>query len=747
MKKLIALLLAAVLCVGLFAGCAQEKNEDLTKAKEYLYSLYVDAALETATDLEYPARVKGGNTFFDVEWTVEITAGSGEIKVTPSTANEGFVVVDVPEETPEDITYKLTATIKSADGKQTETLTYEHKIPKFTLTSFAEYAAAESGTLIVAQGVVTAILSKSNGDSSDSLYFQNDEGGFYAYNLSSDPVADGIEVGMTVRVTGQKDLYNGTYEIVSGTAQIIDSNKTPATPADFTEIYKNAADLKDASLTTQQSFLVTIKGVEITKQEDKYLKFKLGDKETYIYISSSNCPGTAEDEANLINTYNEKGGNLANVTGLITLYNGAFYLTPVGPDAFEYLGLPTKSDAEMVEYEMGNLELPNTVTKDTVIDLAAAGATYDQVAIAWAVEGEGAAITDGQLVITMPDKDSVITLTATLTCGSETQVITFQIKLSAKTPSYEEIVDMAYGLETGASLDGTYRLFGVITSIDTVWSDQYKNITVTIQIGDMADKKIMCFRLKGDGAESLQVGDAITVEGTLKNYNGTIEFDSGCQLIGMGEIVDQSKTVQNAYALAAGEKQEHATLLVGTITSIDTAWSDQYQNITVTIVVDGLSEYPIMCYRLKGEGAANLAVGDEIAVLGYIKNYNGTIEFDSGCKLVNKEEASAIRTVLEAYALAAGESLYANKTLTGVITAVNTEWSEQYQNITVTIVVAGLEDFPIECFRLKGEGAATLKVGDVITVTGELLRYVNKDGTTDKIEFNSGCQLIAVTAA
>ncbi len=746
MKKLIALLLAMVLCIGLFAGCAEEKNQDLSKAKEYLYSLYVDAAKETATDLEYPARVKGGDTFFDIEWTVEILSGKGEIKVVDS-ENTGFVVVDVPEETPEDITYKLTATIKSADGKQTETLTYEHTVPKFTLTSFAEYAAAENGTLIVAQGVVTAILSKTYGDSSNSLYFQDNDGGFYAYNLATDPVEDGIEIGMTVRVTGEKDLYNGTYEIVKGSAQIIDANKTPATPADWTEAYKNAADLKDASLTAQQSFLVTLKGVEITKQDDKYLKFKLGDKETYIYISSSNCPGTADEEKAMIATYNEKAGNLANVTGLVTLYNGSFYLTPCGPDAFEYLGLPTKTDAEMVEYEKGNIELPNTITASTSIDLLAAGLTYNQVTFAWAVEGEGAAIVDGKLVITMPDKDTVITLTATVTCGSATETVTFEIKLAAKTPSYEEIVDMAYGLEAGAALDGTYRLFGVITSIDTAWSDQYKNITVTIQIGDMADKKIMCFRLKGEGAENLQVGDAITVEGTLKNYNGTIEFDAGCVLVGMGEIFDQSKIVENAYALADGEKQENATILVGTIISIDTPWSEQYGNITVTIVVDGLTEMPIMCYRLKGEGAANLAVGDEIAVLGYIKNYKGTIEFDAGCKLVNKDDVGAIRTVLDAYALAAGESLYANKTLTGVITEVNTAWSEQYGNITVTIVVAGLEDFPIECFRLKGEGAADLKVGDVITVTGQLLRYVNKDGTTNKIEFNSGCQLIAVTAA
>lgn len=187
MKKLIALLLAMVMCLSLFAGCGgTEEKSDLAKAKEYLYSLYVDKSTETATDLEYPARVKGGSTFFDVEWTVEIVSGAGEIKVVPST-NEGFVVVDVPGEPAEDIVYKLTATIKDAEGKETETLVYEYTVPQFKLTSFAEYAAAADDTLLVCQGVVTAILSKTNGDSSNSLYFQDNDGGYYAYNISVDP--------------------------------------------------------------------------------------------------------------------------------------------------------------------------------------------------------------------------------------------------------------------------------------------------------------------------------------------------------------------------------------------------------------------------------------------------------------------------------------------------------------------------------------------------------------------------------
>ncbi len=97
--------------------------------------------------------------------------------------------------------------------------------------------------------------------------------------------------------------------------------------------------------------------------------------------------------------------------------------------------------------------------------------------------------------------------------------------------SYEDIVKAAYKLEVGMQLDEAKKLAGKIISIDTPYSDQYHNVTVTIQIGDLADMPIQCFRLVGDGVDKLAEGDMITVEGILKNYNGKIEFDAKCKLL------------------------------------------------------------------------------------------------------------------------------------------------------------------------------------------------------------------------
>ena len=307
--------------------------------------------------------------------------------------------------------------------------------------------------------------------------------------------------------------------------------------------------------------------------------------------------------------------------------------------------------------------------------------------------------------------------------------------------SYEEIVAAAYTLEDGLAMEEPQRLCGTIIRIPTPYSEQYGNITVDIQIGGLADMPIQCYRLSGEGVADLQVGDVITVEGILKNYKGTIEFDKGCVLVGMGNIPSQKGYLDAAYALEDGASMPNPTALQGVIVKIDTPYSEEYGNITVTIVCDGKEDQPIMCYRLSGEGAATLAVGDKIAVYGTIKNYKGTIEFDKGCKLIPFGTAADVRTLLNAYTLDEGLAMEDTATLTGTIIRIPTAYSEQYGNITVDIVVAGIEDMPVQCYRLSGEGAADLAVGDIITVTGIIKNY---KGT---IEFDKGCTLDVVVKA
>ena len=313
-------------------------------------------------------------------------------------------------------------------------------------------------------------------------------------------------------------------------------------------------------------------------------------------------------------------------------------------------------------------------------------------------------------------------LTASLTDGKETQTLSWNHTLPAAMNvdgmTYAEIVAMAYALEDQQATEDTYRLFGTVSSIDTEWSEDYQNITVTIVVAGCEDFPIQCYRLKGEGAKDLKVGDAITVEGILKNYKGTYEFDQGCVLVGYGEFVDQKALLKAAFALGEGAAMDYPAVMTGTVVKIVSEWSEEYGNITVDMDVDGQT---VQCYRLKGEGAKDLAVGDVITAAGIIKNYKGTIEFDQGCVLVPNDAYHSVKNALSGYKLLDGEAQEVAKTITGTISAIDTPWSEDYQNITVTIVVGGLSDYPIMCYRLSGEGAKDLAVGDTITVTGILM--------------------------
>ena len=279
----------------------------------------------------------------------------------------------------------------------------------------------------------------------------------------------------------------------------------------------------------------------------------------------------------------------------------------------------------------------------TVVGAVTIGATSYEVE--WTADHESVKFVKGennQVTVDVDDQNPEevnYKLTATIKdAEGNTESVSFAHHVPAAlligNMSYEEIVEAAYQLEAEIALPEEQTLYGVITEINDEFNPKYGNITVTIQIGELADKPIKCFRLSGEGAEELKVGDDITVKGILKNYKGKeIEFDQGCQLLGHGEIIDQAPIVEAAYTLEDGISMNEPVTLTGVISAIDQEYSPKYKNVTVIMIVDGMDDKPIMAFRLSGEGADTIKVGDTITVTGILKNYKGTIEFDKDCSL------------------------------------------------------------------------------------------------------------------
>ena len=434
MKKAFLYSLVAVLCLLTVVGCSTSNNtasepSGLTKAKSYLYAMYKDKAVATASDYTVVDTVMINGVSYSVEWSSDVDASA--VSFIPG--DKHMVTVDVNEKTPVDVAYTLTATLSDSEG-YTETVSFPHSIPAFKESSWAEYKAAADDSTLVVKGVVTGIMSKTKGNSSNCLYIQDGDGGYYVYAMAADPIESGIEVGMTVRVTGAKDTYSGTLEIANATVEILDSGKTEYAPADWTLKYEAATSLKDEALTKEQALLVTIKGVEVTSQDTSsgYYKFKKNGLESYVRISSSVCPIDKDAQTALKNGHAEHYGWTADVTGVICVYDGAFYLSPVeGFDAFTYVSLPEKSDEEKIAFELDSLSLTDYCAEDTVIALTLEGAGYSDVAIEWTSDSPAAVVEGDKLVITLAEEATVATVTAKAKSGDKEGVKEFKVSIDA----------------------------------------------------------------------------------------------------------------------------------------------------------------------------------------------------------------------------------------------------------------------------------------------------------------------------
>ncbi len=334
-------------------------------------------------------------------------------------------------------------------------------------------------------------------------------------------------------------------------------------------------------------------------------------------------------------------------------------------------------------------------------------------------------------------------LTATITDANGNVASQSWNYILPKAQDMVEIVKAAYALANGESLPYQSRLIGKIISIDSIWSDEYQNISVTIEIEGAEDMPIQCYRMKANDntiaqIPDLKVGNIITVVGTLKNYEGKIEFDAGCILekVEKGDAVDAptdpGEILKAAYALKKDEALPYQATLTGTVTEIDNPYDPNYGNISVVIEVEGYPQYPILCYRLKGTGVDQIAIDDLITVTGIIKNYNGTIEYDAGCMMTDRvsgggtvqgPSSDAAKILADAAKLSSGEKLPYRATLTGEIVSVDNAYDPNYGNVTVTIKVNGVK---IQCYRMVGDGIDQIRETDTITVTGVIENYNGK---------------------
>lgn len=485
MKKLLAFIVAAILCLSCFAACgkkneAPQNNEstptqvvyDVEDATAYLKNMYKKylTETETAADFTLVSQVMKGGVVYKVTWTTD----REDIKVIADEANKQ-VKIDLDEKTKVDIAYKLTATITDPDGK-TATLTFELKVPKYVLSTWEEYMAMEDGKAVVVEGYIAAVHAPSEGNKYNTLYLHdvNNKGGYYIYSMADDKdlVKDlGLKNGMLVSVTGTKTIYSGTHEIKDAVVNVLDTTVVDLKPLDITATYKAATTLKDKALTDKLGMLVTIKGVEITDQDlsekSMYLNFKLAGLTSYLRVYATDCPASVTDagQKSIIEEHGKKKGYFADVTGVVVMYSGAIYLNPVSDTPFAYGKKIERTPEQMVEVEMDEVKFDKDIALNKTIELPSKGNTYEDVVITWTSNSEAIIIEDGVAKITLQAEATTASITGTFTLGTIVKTKTFEFNLSKKSTVVPQnaanpVPGVAYKFFYTQTQLGEYRYFG-----------------------------------------------------------------------------------------------------------------------------------------------------------------------------------------------------------------------------------------------------------------------------------------------
>ena len=96
-------------------------------------------------------------------------------------------------------------------------------------------------------------------------------------------------------------------------------------------------------------------------------------------------------------------------------------------------------------------------------------------------------------------------------------------------------------------------------------------------------------------------------------------------VVSLAEEASVEDIVAAANKFSPGQSLDTEVTVSGLVIDIPISYSAQYKDMTVNIKVGALT---IQCYRLSGDGCANIKKGDTITVKGIIQNYKGTIEFN-----------------------------------------------------------------------------------------------------------------------
>lgn len=402
-------------------------------------------------------------------------------------------------------TLTMTVTVGTTDVVKTIVVTLvdaDDLVP----TTVATALLATNGDTVVVTGVVTGFSYK------HGAFIQDSDG--TAIYLNNEDLEDTLSIGDLVVVVGKLNEYtsysNHRRELVG--VSVLSTTSTGNTVfVDDTVLPVTLGVLATVGTYSSQTFTMTLTFADYQVEnpgtynagtmgyQDNYgYYFFVGDGTTYITMYSGDCPICA---------------SLFAVGDTITL-TFSVYDVNFSNIRIDNVTLPTITDTQALVVAEAMLDLDATVTEDLTLPTELYGVT-----IAWSSDTP-LVISDAGVVVrpAVGEADAAVVLTATLSIGTETDVVlTFNITVTAEPASADDVATAV------AAADNTpLFISGVVTSIlpDGTFTIEDADGTA-IYVDDI-------FSTITDFATTVvvAVGDEVEVTGLKSTYNGTSLVDT-----------------------------------------------------------------------------------------------------------------------------------------------------------------------------------------------------------------------------
>jgi len=213
----------------------------------------------------------------------------------------------------------------------TEVTTGDNTSDEVKVMTYAEYMAAADQTTVCVEAYVQA--TQSWWDNKITIYAQNEEGGFFFYNMvCSEDDAKKLVPGTKIRATGSKTTWSGEVEIMEGTIEILEGTWT-AEAMDVTallgtdDLIKNQnkkVAFKDLTVEAANdagaAFLYNWDGSGAEGSDsDLYFKASI-DGKTYTFVIEYYLTGADSDAYKAVQ--NLKVGDKIDLEGFLYWYEG-----------------------------------------------------------------------------------------------------------------------------------------------------------------------------------------------------------------------------------------------------------------------------------------------------------------------------------------------------------------------------------------------------------------------------------------